>query len=657
MLLLLLATAFVLHFLLFERDNLNDCRLAALFAALALGIYVVIITELLSLFHAISRVGDGISWAVICLAAAAILWHRRFADTIAKPKDELNGTADTQTTLWLRWLFAGVGLLIVIVVITAFVAPPNVWDAMEYHLPRVSMWMSNHSVEFYPTPDYAQLIFAPWAEFAMMQTYLLQGSDRFVNLVEVLSFLGCMIAGSYAAKLLGAGRWGQILAAVITVTITEGVLEASGPMNTYVVSFWILSTVIFLMRFNHDPSWTNAVLVGCAAGLAVLTKGTAYVYLPFVVLACWLMGNARARVEFWKKSPVFLFFVLALNGMFFWRCYQLTGSPLGMPFPDGGPRLHWAASVFGPRALVVNVIRNVTFHIVTPVAGVNLHIEKAVRALIHCIGADPDDPRAVWTGYRFALNHFSVHEIHAGNPLHFLLVLICAALLLTNYRKLGSRREVFILSAGLLASFLFFSGLLRWQIWGSRHQLPLFVLASVICGVLLEKAVSRQTGLAVASLLLVYALLFSVVNRTRSLVKWDRVDDVYQGRAVQYFADQHEDQASNDIALADAINRLPCRDLGFDAYTGLPAAQLNSNTHPFFIYPLFALTHVDGRIRTAQYLGVDNLSVKFERASSRRVPCAVICLDCTRAKAKLNAYRGRGGEGRVFGTDVLFSYE
>ena len=74
MFLLLLATAFVLHFLLFERGNLTDCRLAALFAALALGIYVVIITELLGLFHAISRVGDGISWAVICLAAAAILW-------------------------------------------------------------------------------------------------------------------------------------------------------------------------------------------------------------------------------------------------------------------------------------------------------------------------------------------------------------------------------------------------------------------------------------------------------------------------------------------------------------------------------------------------------------------------------------------------------
>src|SRR5258708_23701977 len=106
MLLLLLATAFVLHFLLFKRDNLTDCRLAALFAALALGIYVVIITELLSLFHAISRVGDGISWAVIYLTAPTILWHLRFSDTIAKPKDKLNGTANTQTTLWLRWLFA-----------------------------------------------------------------------------------------------------------------------------------------------------------------------------------------------------------------------------------------------------------------------------------------------------------------------------------------------------------------------------------------------------------------------------------------------------------------------------------------------------------------------------------------------------------------------
>ena len=38
------------------------------------------------------------------------------------------------------------------VAIIALASAPNVWDAMEYHLPRATMWMSNHSVRFTPLP-------------------------------------------------------------------------------------------------------------------------------------------------------------------------------------------------------------------------------------------------------------------------------------------------------------------------------------------------------------------------------------------------------------------------------------------------------------------------------------------------------------------------
>ena len=653
MLLALIPIAFLLHYFIFK-PRTDDRRLAVLLAALTLGVYVAAITEGLSAFHAVTRGGIAIAWTAVCVVAAIVLWKRKpqqKSDTASQSAeaDEYPGSE-----MEAKWLSRGVEALIAIVTITAITSAPNVWDAMEYHLARANMWMSNHSVALFPTPDYAHLIFAPWAEFSMMHTYFLWGSDRFVNFVQVCSFVGCIVGVSYAAKLLGAGRWGQLLAAVIAAAIPEGVLEASGPMNIYVVSFWILLTVIFLLRFNAEPNWTNAVLVGIAAGLAVLTKGSAYVYLPFLVLGCWLAGNSKARIEFWKKSPVFLFFIFLLNGPQFWRCYKLTGSPLGMPFADGGPRLSWMAAGFGVRELAANILRNISLHTVTPSDGVNAALLSVIRALIRLVGADPDDPRAVWRGFHFELNHFSTHEIHAGDPLHLLLVFACAILLLMNYRRLSRKKEVVIFAASLLGSFLMFCGLLRWQIWGARHHLPLFVLAAVLCGLLLEQFASKRLSTAVVAILLGYGLTFGLVNRTRSLIPWSRVADVYRPRAVQFFADQHEEQAAVDIALADAVNRMPCRNLAFDAYTGKRSPDLKGEIYPFFIYPIFALTHVDGFTRTGQYVDVDNFSAQYAATVPKTTPCAVICLDCTKAPAKWEEYKKNWAEAQVFGRDVVF---
>jgi hypothetical protein len=180
-------------------------------------------------------------------------------------------------------------------------------------------------------------------------------------------------------------------------------------------------------------------------------------------------------------------------------------------------------------------------------------------------------------------------------------------------------------------------------------------LAAALCGVLLEKSVPRRLATITVSILLSYALMFSVVNRTRSLVRWSRVDDVYKPRAVQYFADQHEGEAATDIALANAVDALPCGELAIDAYTGLPARELQSSIHAFFVYPILALSHVDGHTRTARYVAVDNLSQKFAQEPPRRAPCAVICLNCAATAAKWDLYQHDGSQAQVFGRNVLFT--
>ena len=116
-----------------------------------------------------------------------------------------------------------------------------------------------------------------------------------------------------------------------------------------------------------------------------------------------------------------------------------------------------------------------------------------------------------------------------------------------------------------------------------------------------------------------------------------------------------EEQAANDIALANAVNQLPCRDLAIDAYTGKRSVDLKGEIYPFFIYPIFALTHVDGFTKTAHYVDVDNLSAKYALASTGARPCAVICLDCTKAPVKWEEYKKDWADAQVFGRDIVFS--
>jgi hypothetical protein len=255
MFLVLPITAFLLFCRILRKEYV-DWRRALLGAAVFCGTSVVVITETLSVGQLLTRMTVAISWLAICVTEFLVLKFRKVrASQIVQSAESSADTLDGAA----KWMLAGAGAIALLIGITAVVAPPNMWDAMDYHLPRVIMWMSNHSVRFYATPDYAQVIWGPWAEYAMMHTYLLWGSDRFVNMIQFLSMIGSLIGVSLIAKSLGATPRGQVLAAVVCVTIPEGVLEASGPMNTYVEAFWMSATVAFLLSWNEDPGWFNMV--------------------------------------------------------------------------------------------------------------------------------------------------------------------------------------------------------------------------------------------------------------------------------------------------------------------------------------------------------------------------------------------------------------
>ena len=641
--------AFLLLLRVFRQHGI-DWRRATLASAIFWSALVVVITETLSVGHNLTRANLAAFWLLIGIIT--LLYSQRIRiGTRRLPSGKTGLDVIARLDLSTKCVAFLVGIIILLVGITAVVCAPNMWDAMEYHLPRVVMWMSNHSVWFYPTPDYAQLVLGPWSAYAMLHSYLLWGSDRFVNLVEFFSLCGSLIGVSLIAKMLGAGPRGQVLAAVVCATIPEGVLEASGPLNTYVVSFWIVTSIVFSMSANNDPSWLNTFCVGLSVALAILTKGTAYILLPFLLLAVWWIGSQPARILFLKRSVTVAALILLLNGPQYVRCYELTGSPLGLPLPEAGSRFDPAMSHVTLRNTLANALRNVSLHFGTRSDKLNLRIGKLFRLAIRKVGVNPDDPQQIWLGEPFQINIFSSDEYVAGNPLHLILLSLSIVVVIWKYRR-GMPRAALWYGLGIIFAFFLLSALLMWTRWSSRYQMPLFVLGSALIGFALERYCSRNLATAILIALIPIASLFAVANKTRSLVRWSRVEDVYRSRSIQYFAHMHQKDAPTFIAAAKAVNQLDCGNIAIDAYA--PALQTAHTPRSFFVYPLLSLIHPDGHLRKVWYSGVHNSTRRYEEGETHLTPCAVVCLDCADKREKWSEYRTIGGRASVFDDIVVF---
>jgi hypothetical protein len=646
MMLLLPALAFFLFFQIF-RSLQFEWRKAVLAAAVFWGTALTLIVELLSLPELLTPWTVTGSWIAICAGAALYLLACRRPARLAGTALPAGGPLPARLDPASKIMLALATVLFALVAIVAVVAPPSSWDAMQTYLPRVSLWISNRSVQFYPTPDYLQLIFAPWPSYAMLHSILLSGTDRFVNLIQVLSLLGCAIAVSLIAGKLGAGTFGQTLAAVVSLTIPQGILEASGALNSYVVSFWIATTVAFLLLWKDETSWLNTISVGLAAGLALLSKGHAYIFLPFIVLACWWMGSWPTRIMFLKRSLVFVLAILVINAPTFIRNYDLTASPLGLPLPEPF-RQSMIMDDFRASAIVANTIRHLSAHVGTPVQAINTATDSALRRAIGALGIDPD--QSIYAGDTFHVNRFSRHELLAGNPLHLVLLAGSFALVFVNCRRRTSR-DAFLYSAGICLSFVFMSATLIWQTTTSRYHLPLFVLGSAVCGLIIERYLSRTYGTVAGVALVAIAAIGATANQTRSLLPSSREPNVYQERPYLYFADFHETDFPAHSAAAAAVNKLACRDVAIDSV--LPKGLFRDSKGSLFVYPILALINPSGLSRSISYAGVHNLTIRYEKPHP--TPCAVVCFNCANLPEKWLEYRKIGGRASIFDNIVLFS--
>ncbi len=609
-------------------------RVSFLAGAVTWGLAVTAMTEVLSLFRLLTfgwLLGLWVGAALVSAAICARVSTREKLTALLRfpsiPRFEF-------------WCVAAVAAIVSMVGLVAFAAPPNNSDSMIYHMARVMHWVQNQTVAHYPTNIVKQLFQPPWAEFAITHFQALSGGDRWANLVQWFSMAGCVIGVSLIARQLGAETRGQVLAAVIAATIPMGILQASSTQNDYVTAFWLVCLALYILRFKTQPSRANAWGVGASLALALLTKGTAYLYAFPLVVWCAFSALRHLRWRAWRPLLVIAGIVLSVNMGHYARNFQLWGNPLGVgqePFSN---------EIFGVRVAVSNVIRNISLHVATPSGRANRAILKGVHILHVPLGIDENDSRTTYKHpfYQFDINRFSTLEDLAGDPIHLGLMMISLALVLAS-REQRKARDLTAYAIALVAAFLIFCTYLRWQPWGSRLDLPLFVLWSPVISLVLLSRRSYKIAVSAAVLLIAASTLYVFRNETRPLIGVGPDSTVLNTSRVDRLLKRHTDLRDHYLGAAHFVETLRCSDVG------LLIGDYDLE------YPFWTLLQKTGR----QPIRIEHVDVTNSSAVKCAAipyagfsPCAVIVVDADRNPASI-AERGNYTQAWSSSVDAVYT--
>ena len=605
----------------------EDWRLSILKVLSIFGVLVWASSELLSLFKELTAEGLVVFWFACVLTSGIVFMIIASRQKLTKPSfssphffrvSKIKVIPDELIPL-VYTILATIILLVI-----GYVAAPNNWDSMTYHLSRVVHWQQQKSIQFYSTAILRQLYSGPWAEWVILQFQLLGNTDRFANLIQWAAMIGSLIGVSYIVKLLKGSRKAQIFSLIIVISIPMGILQSTSTQNDYVVSFWLVSFIAFTLSIlENNPKqlqqFDRFFFAGASLGLGFLTKATMAVFaVPFVV---WLVITLwrRSGWRFWKPLFIIGMTAMVVNSGQFIRNYLLFGSPLG-PFSEfpGSTDFKNTNDIYNLDVTISNILRNSALHLATPSDKMNSLVLELVSSIHNWLGLGISDPRTTWTGAQFGVA-FSMQEDAAGNPIHFILLGLSFLLL---FRHRDSRTILFGVCG--MIGFVLFSFLLNWQPWNSRLQLPLFVVGSAFLAVVLTKTLPRSMNVLFACILMVAAVPYLLNNPTRSLIGQESV--LIKDRISQYFTNQENLEDPYKLTTT-AIQSSGCTQVGL---------IMNPDD---WEYPLWVLTGATKGMATLEHIEVENDSARYATNFS---PCAVIVI-------------GREPEKELVYQDIVYS--
>lgn len=591
-----------------EEDILPCWRSSILSASIVWGILLIGITEILNFFNLIAFAWLVGLWGLASVASAYICFSL------------INNRA--KSIVWFKIskishseiiLLFGIAFIVLTVGLIALLAPPNTWDSMTYHMSRVVHWIQNHNVNHYPTHIMRQLTFTPGAEFVIMHFQILSGGDRFANLAQWFSMLGSIIGVSLIAQQLGADKREQIFSAVVCTTIPMGILQGSSTQTDYVVTFWMVCFIYYiLLILKKGIKYSLLLKVGASLGLAMLTKGTSYIYaFPFLV---WLVFSClkKLRWSVWKPILIIVIIVLLINFGYYIRNFDLYGHSLTLPSSE----IFTDAIITAPL-FISNIVRNISLHVSTPYKFVN-NVAYGVIKLIHTLlGVAINDPRITCHG-NFGI-HFSFHEDSTGNFLHLVLIVVSIIIFFVAKQRKKQRDLIYYLAFAVSAFFIF-CFFIKWNPWNSRYHLPFFVLFSPVIAIVLSRISNHRITNFIGVFLILSSFPWVFFNDSRPLIKnfrASKIENIFNTRRIDQYFRNWRGFKNPYMEAVQFIKSKGCSDVGI-------ILDEDDWEYPFFVL----LQKNNTQVFRIEHVNVNNISaMKYSIYPFNDFnPCAIISI-------------------------------
>lgn len=521
LLLLLCFTAIFINMGIFANAGKRQVLLQSV---LVFCLLVVAVTELLSALQLITFAGICYSWLTVLAINAVILFKKRVqAAAFFSWLRTDTGNTFGRLSRFEKFLLWSAFIILILVFIQGIAYPPNNWDSMYYHMARIPNWISHRSLRPYPTHMITQIYQPPFAEYVILNFNMLTGADYFSNTVQFLFFLFAIVGITLIVKDLRLGRHYQIAAIFLAVVTPEIILQASTTQNDLVNGFFIVTAYYFALQASSKSTFNSFFYLALAGGIALLTKGTAYMYLCPLLLILGIRLVVRVVKEKNYRPlayvPVVLAIFLAINAGYYNRNYNLNGTLLGV---DHEESREYSNQHMSPLLLLSSVVKNAGLHMgIMGTDKLALASNAVVYKFHHLIGVDPNLPGnnlqyTVYSSPTGAVNH----EDGAANFMNFWLIFISSIIICVQMVREKKATRAGLLLLVIFCQILVFCYILRWQPWNTRLHVPLFLLSvPLVCYALSVSTVFKRINYkAIFCLLLFYISVIVLHNNIRPYI-------------------------------------------------------------------------------------------------------------------------------------------